>query len=448
MGTLITDECLVLATNHNKGVNVTTALKSGFTETFHFQNLSLLACEGNTRCPVITVDQSSEVNISEATAIIIVERGLLLLRFVYNGTNPSIELTDSYILSLECTPLTLLSSDGLTSYRIICAEGSGMEVRRLILNSMDLSQSSERLLFQRNVLPSNLNHSLLSNFIVRHTTNEEQILFTYEETVYHIRPSRFEIAPLGTIPPADCEFATRIALNQSGIEIVAHCQMNIVYFGIEEREWKSTLPLSKTRDLNCPGGSPGKLFPQNSTIVYSSNNTHIMLPTEYGRNGVCIGTRGHNFFIYKRNSTVVLVDLGMEVSARLSEVDCTEVDNEVLILQERYIVVANQLDRLCQTNLFDIGGNYLSAIISQDGYYSSVGIVTGFSTVTVPTVPTSSQAPPTTVPPVPLTTQETTNSTGTVPSTPPTSRSDLYALAVLSVIPFLFIFLLICLILR
>ena len=210
---------------------MTTVLESSFTERFHFQNLSLLACGGNTRCPAITVDQSSEEKISEATAIINVDRGLLLLRFVYDNTNPSLELADSYALPLECTPLTLLSSDGLASYRIICAEGLAMEVRRLILHSTDLSQSSEILLFptqRTNVLPSSLNRSLLSNFIVRTDFNGEQILYVYEEAVYQISQSLFLIDTIGTLAGSGCGFATRIVMNQITNEIDVYCPTVIV----------------------------------------------------------------------------------------------------------------------------------------------------------------------------------------------------------------------------
>ena len=137
-----TDECLVLAINHNGGVNVTTTLKSGFTETYYFQNVTLMECGGNTKCPVITVDKSNQVNISEAVAIIMIERGFLLLRFEYNNTG-SLELTDNYTLTLECTPLVLIPSEEFAPYLIICIT----EVHRLFLNSTDLSQSTETFLF-------------------------------------------------------------------------------------------------------------------------------------------------------------------------------------------------------------------------------------------------------------------------------------------------------------
>ena len=175
-------------------------------------------------------------------------------------------------------------------------------------------------------------------------------------------------------------------------------------------------------------------------MLYSSNNTLINLPTEYGRNGVCTGTNNQDFFVYRINSTIVLVDLGMEVSAHLNKEDCAGVDNEILILQERFIIATNQLDGLCRTNLFDIGGNYLSAIISQDGYYSSVGIITGFSEPTT----NANQTHPTTVPPVTKSTTQETTVSGLPPSPPP-SRSDLYSLAVLTVIPFFLLILLLIL---
>ena len=210
---------------------------------------------------------------------------------------------------------------------------------------------------------------------------ERKFFFVYEETVYHILPSRFLIASFGSLSLSGCGFANRIAfgLFNGMLEVVAHCPTVTVYFSIAERLWRSSRSLLSTRDLNCPG-SPAQLSPSTSIIMYSGSD--ILLPVTYGRDGVCIGTNDRDFFVYRDNSSlssIILFDLRMETFVRLNNEDCIGDDDEILILQKQYIVVTDQLDGLCYTNVFDIGNNYSAPIITQKGYYANIGIITGFT---------------------------------------------------------------------